>query len=109
MPSRLPLIRRCCLNKQSLELGHEHLSTYQSPPRRPRCELFEPLKSSLLQSEICLSPPQEVSMKRQSLPLVLLLPQAKFVKVAVQQVEAFSEPKNQAQRRLCELAWDHEL
>ena len=109
MTYRLPLLRRCCLDKQSPKSRRGHLSTYQACPRHPRCELFEPLESPFLQSEICLSPPQVMSMKRKSPPLVLLLPQAKPVEVAVQQVEDLCEPKNQARRRLCEPIRSHQL
>ena len=48
MPSRLPLLRRCCLDGQSSEWGCEHLNAYLSRPRRPRCWLLEPLGSLLL-------------------------------------------------------------
>ena len=51
MSSRLPLLQRCYLDGQSLELGREHLSAYQARPQYPRCELLEPFKSHLLQSE----------------------------------------------------------
>ena len=73
MPSRLPLLWRCYLDGQSPESRCEHLNAYQARPRHPRYELLEPLKSALLQSEICPSPPWVMSVKRQSPPLVLLL------------------------------------
>ena len=94
MTYRLPLLRRCCLDKQSPKSRRGHLSTYQACPRHPRCELFEPLESPFLQSEICLSPPQVMSMKRKSPPLVLLLPQAEPIEVAVRLVEGLLELGN---------------
>ena len=48
MPSRLPLLQKCCLDGQSPKLGREHLSAYQACPRRLRCELLEPIESPLL-------------------------------------------------------------
>ena len=72
------------------------------------CTIWAP-QSPLLQSEICLSPHWEMSVKRQSLALVLLLPQAKPVEVVVQQVEDLSEPRIHVWRCLCRPIRSHQL
>ena len=109
MPSHLPLLWRCYLDGQSPESGREHLNAYQARPQRSRYELLEPLKSPLLQSEICLSPPRVMSVKRQSPPLVLLLPQAKPVEVAVRPVEGLLGLGNLGLTRQSEPAIGHLL
>ena len=83
MSFHLPLLQKCCLDGQSPKLVREHLNAYQACPQRPRCELLELLKSPVLQSEICLSPTRVMSVKRLSPPLVLLLPQAELVEMAI--------------------------
>ena len=77
------------MDEQSLESGCEHLSAYQARRWCLRCELLEPLESHFLQSEICLSLLRVISVKRQSPPLVLLLPQTEPIEVAVRPVEGF--------------------
>ena len=109
MPSRLPFLRRCCLDRQSPESRHDHLNAYQACPLRPRCKLLEPFKSPLLQSEICLSPPRVMNVKWQSPPLLLLLPQVEPVEVAVQSMEGLLRLGNLGLTRQSEPAAGHLL
>ena len=109
MSSCLPLLRRCCRDEQSPESGHEHLSAYQACPLRPRCKLLEPFKSPFLQSEICLSLARVMSVKRLSPPLVLLLPQAEPVEVAIRPVEGLLRLGNLELTRQSKLAAGHLL
>ena len=109
MSFRLPLLQKCCLDGQSPELGREHLNASQACPRRPRCELLEPLESPILQSEICLSLARVMSVKRLSPPLVLLLPQAEPVEVAIRPVEGLLRLGNLELTRQSKLAAGHLL
>ena len=97
------------MDGQSPESGCEHLNAYQARPRHSRYELLEPLKSPLLQSEICLSPLRVMSVKRQSPPLVLLLPQAEPVEVAVRPMEGLLGLGNLGLTRQSEPAVGHLL